>query len=195
MYGLQEKAVAGDGNCQVRRSRRCQPARPRRLGVLPSPQVRPARLGVTPRFSPAALPPSPPSPPPQFRALSDQLFRSPQHHAHVRRRVAQQLRAQPARYSPYVPQDYEGYLESMGRDGSWGDHVTLQAAADAFGVRVALLTSFLESCFIEIQPEEQRSERVVWLSFWAEVGGRHSGGSGLGRRCLASAWLEQRAWS
>jgi hypothetical protein len=109
---------------------------------------------------------------PQFRALSDQLFRSPQHHGAVRRRVAQQLRAHPGRYGPYVPQDYRGYLEAMARDGSWGDHVTLQAAADAYGVRVCLLTSFLESCFIEIQPQQQASERVLWLSFWAEVGGR-----------------------
>eukprot|EP00435_Cladocopium_sp_Y103_P028644 s48_g7.t1 len=31
---------------------------------------------------------------------------------------------------------YEGYLKAMATDATWGDHVTLQAAADALGVRL-----------------------------------------------------------
>lgn len=29
-------------------------------------------------------------------------------------------------YGPYVEGDFEEYCRSMAKDGSWGDHVTLQ---------------------------------------------------------------------
>ncbi len=58
----------------------------------------------------------------------------------------------------------------MQQFGTWGDHVTLQAVADTFGVRIAIMTSYQDSCVIEIQPQGQvQSQRVLYLSFWAEV--------------------------
>lgn len=88
----------------------------------------------------------------------------------MRQLVVRRLRAHAAKYAPYVPEEYEQYCSSMARDGTWGDHVTLQAAADVYGVQICVLTSFLENCFIRIQPEVKLSNRVLWLSFWAEVG-------------------------
>ncbi len=44
-----------------------------------------------------------------------------------------------------------------------------QAAADYFGLRVCVLTSYPEGCFIEIEPQQLRSSRILYLSFWAEV--------------------------
>ena len=55
-----------------------------------------------------------------------------------------------------------------------------QAAADYFGLRVCVLTSYEEACFLEIQPLETRSERTLFLSFWAEVG-RAAEGQGAGQ--------------
>jgi hypothetical protein len=66
----------------------------------------------------------------QFRALSDQLYRSPEHHKFVRKSVVTQLKAAPDAYSNYVPMKYTDYVKNMAKDGEWGDHVTLQAAAD-----------------------------------------------------------------
>ncbi|KAK9830552.1 hypothetical protein WJX72_012417 [[Myrmecia] bisecta] len=121
MYGLCEREVKGDGNCQ-------------------------------------------------FRALSDQLYRTPHYHAEVRRVAVNQLRAHEDLYSDYVPGDYWQYCADMARNGTWGDHVTLQAVADAYGVRINVMTSFEEACFIELKPlGPVRSQRVVYLSFWAEV--------------------------
>lgn len=58
----------------------------------------------------------------------------------------------------------------MQQFGTWGDHVTLQAVADTFGVRIAIMTSYQDSCVVEIQPQGQiQSQRVLYLSFWAEV--------------------------
>lgn len=64
---------------------------------------------------------------------------------------------------------YKHYYKKMAKSGEWGDHVTLQAAADAFAAKICLLTSFRDTCFIEIIPQYQEPKRELWLSFWSEV--------------------------
>ncbi|KAJ9159912.1 hypothetical protein P3X46_025364 [Hevea brasiliensis] len=105
----------------------------------------------------------------QFRALSDQLYRSAEHHKFVRERIVLQLKSCPQKYEGYVPMAYGDYLKKMNRTGEWGDHVTLQAAADTYGVKIFVVTSFKDTCYIEILPQIKKSERVIFLSFWAEV--------------------------
>ncbi|KQK11975.1 hypothetical protein BRADI_1g00720v3 [Brachypodium distachyon] len=105
----------------------------------------------------------------QFRALSDQFYRTPDHHRFVRQEVVKQLESHPEIYAGYVPMDYREYLKKMPKSGEWGDHVTLQAAADLYGVKIFILTSFRDTCYIEILPVIQKSNRVICLSFWAEV--------------------------
>ncbi|GER54298.1 OTU-like cysteine protease family protein [Striga asiatica] len=67
----------------------------------------------------------------QFRALSDQFYRTPEHHKFVRQQVVRQLKAHPEIYEGYVPMKYADYLKRMSKSEEWGDHVTLQAAADS----------------------------------------------------------------
>lgn len=105
----------------------------------------------------------------QFRSLSDQLYRSPDHHKFVREQIIQQLKSYPDLYAGYVPMGYCDYLKKMSKSGEWGDHVTLQAAADWYGVKIFVITSFKDTCYIEILPQIQKSGRVIFLSFWAEV--------------------------
>ncbi|CAO2830399.1 unnamed protein product [Amaranthus hypochondriacus] len=105
----------------------------------------------------------------QFRALSDQFYRTPEHHKFVRQQVVNQLKSEPEYYEEYVPMEYGEYLKKMSKSGEWGDHVTLQAAADSYGVKIFLITSFKDTCDMEIIPKIQRSKRVIFLSFWAEV--------------------------
>lgn len=105
----------------------------------------------------------------QFRALSDQFYRSPEHHKFVRQQILNQLKTHPENYEGYVPMAYSDYLKKLSRSGEWGDHVTLQAAADSYGVKIFVITSFKDTCYIEILPTEERSKRVIFLSFWAEV--------------------------
>ncbi|XP_034704739.1 OVARIAN TUMOR DOMAIN-containing deubiquitinating enzyme 9 isoform X3 [Vitis riparia] len=80
-----------------------------------------------------------------------------------------QLKANPGIYEGYVPMAYGEYLKKMSKNGEWGDHVTLQAAADTYGLKIFVLTSFKDTCYIEILPNIQKSNRVIFLSFWAEV--------------------------
>ncbi|XP_019430648.1 PREDICTED: uncharacterized protein LOC109337982 isoform X2 [Lupinus angustifolius] len=105
----------------------------------------------------------------QFRALSDQLYNTPDHHKFVRRQVVNQLKSHPEIYEGYVPMEYSDYLEKMSKSGEWGDHVTLQAAADSYGVRIFVMTSFKGTCCIEILPHFEKPKGVIFLSFWAEV--------------------------
>ncbi|XAR69121.1 Ubiquitinyl hydrolase 1 [Bertholletia excelsa] len=120
LYGLVERKVQGDGNCQ-------------------------------------------------FCALSDQFYRTPDHHKFVRQQIVNQLKSHRESYEGYVPMEYDDYLKKMSKSGEWGDHVTLQAAADSYGVIICVFTSFKDTCFIEILPKDQKSKRVIFLSFWAEV--------------------------
>lgn len=105
----------------------------------------------------------------QFRALSDQLYRTPEYHKHVRKEVAKQLKEHKPLYEGYVPMKYKHYHKKMKKSSEWGDHVTLQAAADRFAAKICLLTSFRDTCFIEIVPRNQAPQRELWLSFWSEV--------------------------
>ncbi|KAJ6792542.1 Uncharacterized protein M6B38_238165 [Iris pallida] len=105
----------------------------------------------------------------QFRALSDQFYRTLEHHKFVREQVVNQLKSHPTLYEGYVPMAYSDYLKKMAKSGEWGDHVTLQAAADTYGVKIFVITSFKDTCYIEILPNIQKSTRVIHLSFWAEV--------------------------
>ncbi|KAL6535829.1 OVARIAN TUMOR DOMAIN-containing deubiquitinating enzyme 12 [Orobanche hederae] len=105
----------------------------------------------------------------QFRALSDQMYRSPEHHKYIRKEVVKQLKDYRSLYECYVPMKYSRYYKKMARSGEWGDHITLQAAADKFAAKICLLTSFRDTCFIEIVPQNQPPKRELWLSFWSEV--------------------------
>jgi hypothetical protein len=105
----------------------------------------------------------------QFRALADQIFRNPDYHKHVRREIVKQLKEFRKNYEAYVPMDYKVYLKTMKRSGEWGDHLTLQAAADRFGAKICLLTSFRDTCLIEIIPKDIPHTKEFWLSFWSEV--------------------------
>ncbi|KAA8524118.1 hypothetical protein F0562_010451 [Nyssa sinensis] len=105
----------------------------------------------------------------QFRALADQLFHNPDYHKHVRKKVVKQLKHFRKTYEGYVPLEYKSYLKKMKKLGEWGDHVTLQAAADRFGAKICVVTSFRDTCYIEILPNDKNPSRELWLSFWSEV--------------------------
>lgn len=105
----------------------------------------------------------------QFRALADQLFRKADYHKYVRKQVVKQLKDYRKLYEAYVPMKYKHYLKKMKKLGEWGDHLTLQAAADKFAAKICLVTSFRDTCYIEILPKDKEPVRELWLSFWSEV--------------------------
>ncbi|KZV25387.1 hypothetical protein F511_07271 [Dorcoceras hygrometricum] len=105
----------------------------------------------------------------QFRAVADQLLRNPDYHKYIRKEVVKQLKHHKKLYESYVPMKYKSYIKSMKRLGGWGDHVTLQAAADRFEVKICLVTSFRDTGYIEILPKDVTPTKELWLSFWSEI--------------------------
>ncbi|CAN6993080.1 unnamed protein product [Brassica rapa subsp. trilocularis] len=117
------------------------------------------------------------------------LYRSSEYHKQVRGEVVKQVRClmsydddQRERdnrtiYESYVPMKYKRYYKRMAKLGEWGDHITLQAAADRFAAKICLLTSFRDTCFIEIMPQDQAPKRAygkctltkLWLYMFGMV--------------------------
>ncbi|KAG6419608.1 hypothetical protein SASPL_121830 [Salvia splendens] len=95
----------------------------------------------------------------QFRALADQLYQNPDYHKFVRKQVIKQLKRHRRLYESYVPMRYKHYVKKMKRLGEWGDHVTLQAAADRFEAKICLITSFRDTGYIEILPNDRSPSR------------------------------------
>jgi hypothetical protein len=102
----------------------------------------------------------------QFASLSDQLYRTPKMQGVVRRLVVQQLTDNPDYYARFVPGDYKFYCWKMSQNHVWGDHLTLQAAADRYGIQISLITSYKDAPYMHIMPREIKSCRILWLSFF-----------------------------
>lgn len=111
----------------------------------------------------------------QFRALAHQLHGNQEQHPKIRERVVKQLKDQRDQYDGFIFEEtYESFLGSMARSETWGDHVTLQAAADSFRVRICIITSYPVKPFIHVLPvnvdeDHGQTLRTIWLAFWAEV--------------------------
>lgn len=126
----------------------------------------------------------------QFRSLSDQIYGTSDYHDLVREEIVYQLKSQPESYANFVPMAYGDYLKKMSTNGEWGDNVTLQAAADCvrsliipslfcvsnmfvrlcisiaslqYGVKIFVVTSFKDTCYIEILPKVVKSDKSKFV--------------------------------
>ncbi|KAL5148347.1 OTU domain-containing protein [Glycine soja] len=113
----------------------------------------------------------------QFRALADQLFGNPDYHKHVRRQVIKQLKHHKKLYEGYVPMEYKSYLKKMKKlDINQGSgeimllYKQLQTVAlekliesngktRLFDAKVCLVTSFRDTCYVEILPTDKSPTR------------------------------------
>ena len=104
----------------------------------------------------------------QFRSLAHQLFADEALHAAVRQTVCNQLMTHAERYRDFVDADYGEFVVDMTRD-EWGDDVTLHAAADAYNMRIILVTTYDNAWMQYIDPTEAapncETPTTVWLGF------------------------------
>ena len=119
----------------------------------------------------------------QFRALAVQLWGDEEAHGEVRAQAVAHLRQQPPLF--YEPQVFssevddfvdvhsvEQYLDEMSKPGTWGDEVTLRAAADANGVVIKLIKTTETRWFEEIKPaalDERHLANNIRIGFHSEM--------------------------
>jgi len=133
LFGMKERSVKGDGNCQ-------------------------------------------------FYALSDQLYGTQSKAAAMRKAVVTWLRPRGdwnptksagAELKNFATRPWNEYCDDMAKDGTWGDHLTLVAIAEIFGVAIRIISSVPgDEFFTEIDPMENKDQRgrakTVFLSHWWE---------------------------
>ena len=108
-----------------------------------------------------------------FRSIAWHLHGDDSRHREVRSLIVKHLKNNPDQYSPFVDEEYKVYLKDMSRQDTWGDHVTLQAAADSCGLLFHVIT-LSEKCH-QIRPRRPASgdQEPLWLSFCATPHAEH----------------------
>ena len=107
----------------------------------------------------------------QFRAFADQLFDGDQdRYAECRAAAINQLRSEPDRYREFITEDWETYVQRMEQDGKWGDHITLQAAADYYKITAHVYSHDSRMPFPKVLPSKHLdADRIIRLSHIPEV--------------------------
>ncbi|EGC28914.1 hypothetical protein DICPUDRAFT_85026 [Dictyostelium purpureum] len=113
----------------------------------------------------------------QMHALSDQIFGDLEHSVIIRNNIVDWLRKNKGFYLPngetlsdfVTTNSWEEYCDSMSKNGTWGDHLTLVAAAEIYKINISIVSSVesQSSSFIEITPSI-KCENGILLSHFAE---------------------------
>ncbi|KAJ9456548.1 hypothetical protein DIPPA_22758 [Diplonema papillatum] len=125
----------------------------------------------------------------QFRSLAWYLYGTDAKHQVVRRQVAKHMREHSTLYRDFVEGEevgFQHFVERMSNENEWGDHLTLQAAADTFNYQIKIVTSHVDSgegkqnggSILVIKPRDAegnvtQASKEVWLSFCEEAGAEH----------------------
>jgi len=113
----------------------------------------------------------------QMHSLSDQLCGNLNHHVHIRTRIVNWLKSNSnvvlpngATLSQFVNEDWNSYCNSMLNFGTWGDHLTLIAAAELFSLKIVIISSAPGDNFlIEILPTfSNEIKNTIYLTHLAE---------------------------
>eukprot|EP00755_Sulcionema_specki_P027893 Sspe_Gene.88718::Locus_60662_Transcript_1_1_Confidence_1.000_Length_460::g.88718::m.88718 len=75
-------------------------------------------------------------------------------------------------------QRWHHYVRRMATPGEWGDHITLQAIADAYKLRITVIGSALD---VDVTPRNEKGRPVspsewtgtAFVSYLSEKGGEH----------------------
>lgn len=108
----------------------------------------------------------------QFRAVSHELFGTQEHHGMVRERIAALLWRSKDQYAGFFEGDqWSDHVKRLQQPGEWGDELSLQACAEAFGVRVHIISSESENWYLVYEPTKglAPNAREIFLTYVAPV--------------------------
>eukprot|EP01112_Ceratiomyxa_fruticulosa_P011478 TRINITY_DN3111_c0_g2_i1.p1 TRINITY_DN3111_c0_g2~~TRINITY_DN3111_c0_g2_i1.p1 ORF type:complete len:246 (-),score=22.46 TRINITY_DN3111_c0_g2_i1:75-812(-) len=121
----------------------------------------------------------------QMHALSDQLYSDPGYYKEVRKEIVNWLRLngdsfvdkeRTAKFKDFLDLDqyssWSQYCNIMSRNGIWGDHFTLIAAAEVYKVKIWILSSVEspnnQGYITVIEPLTGTATKEIKLSHWHE---------------------------
>ena len=109
----------------------------------------------------------------QFRALAQQVFGDDvKYHAGVRKAIVERMRADEAFFGAMFDgaDELDAYLATMAMPRTWGDELTLRAAADAFGVSVHVITSTETNWYLRYDPSDGSTPKAhAFLTYVSPV--------------------------
>lgn len=108
----------------------------------------------------------------QFRAVSQELFGTQEHHALVRAEaVAHMVRRGAEFRGLFADGEWEAYVAKMALSGEWGDELTLRATADAFEVKIHVVTSTEQNWYLAYEPDSpgHACGREVFMTYIAPI--------------------------
>jgi len=107
----------------------------------------------------------------QFRAISRELFGSQGKHSEIRRVAVAHMKRRPEEFRVFFDKetDWQEYVHELLSPGSWGDELTLRAVADAFRVKIHVVTSQEENWYLQYAPKGQTPVRELFLSYISPI--------------------------
>ena len=100
----------------------------------------------------------------QFRSLAYFLKGDEDNYEVVRKEVVEYLKDHQDTYCNFVDEDFDVYCDDMSSTNRWGDHVTLDAAANLYDHSCHLVSSSSEPTKT-IKPRDSKSDTVTSLYF------------------------------
>ena len=73
----------------------------------------------------------------------------------------------------FITDTWPTYLQNMAKNGTFGDHLTLQAAADLFNVEFNVISSLGPAATIVISPQNSVPISSFYIGYFAEGDGEH----------------------
>jgi len=113
----------------------------------------------------------------QFAAIADQLFDNVSYADYVREEAVKWLRANKDWELPNgavlwhfaYDQSWDALCDELSRRGIWGNHLTLVAMAEKFGLKIRVVSSVKGDNYItEVNPSKVKTTKTGWLSHYAE---------------------------
>ncbi|GFR45230.1 hypothetical protein Agub_g6628, partial [Astrephomene gubernaculifera] len=105
----------------------------------------------------------------QFRSISNELYGSQAHHAIIRRHAVEHIAARREVFECFLGEDFDDYVQQMGRSGTWGDELTLRAVCDSYGIIVHVVTSDEGNWYLTYMPECRKLDREIFLTYIAPI--------------------------
>ena len=98
----------------------------------------------------------------QFRALSEECWGTPRYHYAVRLRACEYMEANSDQFACYFPEnEWADYLRKMRMRRTWGDELSLRAAAEVLKCSVYVVTSESENWLLNYAPGDQKGSAAA----------------------------------